>query len=291
MPPRADPIKMPLPPTYHGTRGKADVFTDDMETFFKFSAPGLPEKDKVDLAAYLLRDAARSWFKGAPPGSFPTWTSFKELLTARFALHNAVNNYSDALYNLRQLQTPISVHDQQFENLVLELENVGLKLSDDEAYQRYRQSLNDYYKDKLAEHPDIKTYRAAFEKLEAIPYPCGIGHGYLEPSMGAARPPPLPMNRHRPRRNADFRRSAYISLGPSTGLTSRNIQKREPVNSFPSWRNNGKSNYGDFLRRLSPPPTDSHNKNMANVKCFRCQRNGHYAKNCPMSAEQANLAQ
>lgn len=107
MPPRAETtrvetIKLPLPEPYTGARGKAEVFLEGMEAYFQFSAPTLPDKDKVALASYLLRDAARSWFKGAGDGALSTWNSFKEQLSKRFALHNAVNTFSDALYSLRQ---------------------------------------------------------------------------------------------------------------------------------------------------------------------------------------------
>ena len=86
MPPRAETtrvetIKLPLPEPYTGARGKAEVFLEGMEAYFQFSAPTLPDKDKVALASYLLRDAARSWFKGAGDGALSTWNSFKEQLS------------------------------------------------------------------------------------------------------------------------------------------------------------------------------------------------------------------
>jgi Retrotransposon gag protein/Zinc knuckle len=292
MPPRVETIKLPLPDAYDGARGKADTFVEKMETYFRFTQPNLPEKDKISLAAFLLEGAARSWFKGAPDDAFPSWESFADQLKKRFALHNAVNTFSDALYSLRQQRMPISLHDQNFENLVLELETAGLKLSEDEAFQRYRHSLNDYYKDKLAEHPHIKTYREAFEKLEALPSPYA---NILESSIDPNSQNVPPGMGRRLRRGPGGRGPMNIPRTMGYDPTARLVPRREPIKPFTIWKANGRPRFGASLHRWPPKPGEpvpdvpkppqnlGHaGTSMANVKCFRCQRTGHYAKSCPM---------
>jgi hypothetical protein len=279
-------VKLPFPEPYSGTRGKADVFVDCMEAYFKFSFPEATDEEKIELASFQLKDAARSWFKGAPSGSFPTWSSFKEQLVSRFALHNAVNHYSDALYNLRQLATPISLHDQQFENLILELSSVGMRLSEDEAFQRYRQSLNDFYRDKLAEYPDVKTYRSAFEKLEAIPPPSSGNKNTLEASRVLTQMPSPHGNRFRMRRGARMGRPEYAFYGPAIGPV-RSISKR-PF-PFQSPRTDAGA---PAAPRLPQPQANAGNaRTLESVKCFRCKQSGHYAKDCPTRFDIARQAQ
>jgi len=295
MPPRVETIKLPLPEPYTGARGKAEVFLEGMEAYFQFSAPSLPDKDKVVLASVLLRDAARSWYKGADDDAFPTWKSFAEQLSKRFALHNAVNTFSDALYSLRQNRTPISLHDQQFENLVLELESVGLKLSDDEAFQRYRLTLNDYYKEKLAEHPDVKTYRDAFEKLEALP---SLFSNFLETPRDPTLQAPPPGVARRFRRMGGGARAPFTPPH-TTGYdpTARIVPRREPIKPFVIWKANGKPRFGASRKRWPALVNGGQNNNgngnaitnnnLANVKCFRCKGNGHYARDCQTPDDQA----
>jgi hypothetical protein len=300
-------LKIETPRTYHGIKGGAEDFITDLETYFHFSNQRLSDTEKIRLTALFLRDAARLWYKGLVIDDETTWDEFKSLLTKRFTLHNAINKYSDALRRLKQSDfTPIELHNQQFETIYLQLRNVGMKMSDEEAFQRYRQTLNTHYAIKLAEHPEVKTHGSAIELLEALPSPRGQSHVPGLPDLDALISPFSRPAHFRPkqmaRRNLGFarrdtspsfeslanrRRPNYIQLGPGGQQHGRIYPIREPLKPIrPENRFTGAIRTRPQLQQ--PPQRDNV---LANVKCFRCKANGHYAKDCPMPSDAATTAQ
>lgn len=292
-------VKPPRPDFFRGTRDqKADLWLFELEQYF--SAVGMPSEHKVKFAASCLRDAAATWWRSrlisldtgltaessssASTDSYLLWHNFAEALLKQFKPLNSSKIARDKLHRLRQTGSVLTLIST-FNTLVADVPN----MAEDEKMDRFCRACKPSIQQRLeVEEPrDLFDMQAMAQRLDEIFW--RFNQSRFHGSSHSAAPS---HSTHSHAMELDA-----IELQDDQQLEDKDIDENITVNAIK--RGTRQTNFKRHAFKPHRPnqrqPLRTNNserqKCMEQGLCFKCKRQGHRIKECPLWGNLKDKAQ
>ncbi|VFQ98699.1 unnamed protein product [Cuscuta campestris] len=242
----------------HCPRNDPDEIQEWLETVERvFDFKEVSDEKKVKIVALKFRKYASKWWtntctkrrrNGKEPVS--TWTKMRSLLKKKFLPAEYVRENFAKLQTLKQGSKSVEDYNREFEELLLMCD---LQEDDEQTFVRYLFGLNL----QIANTMELQSYETLEELTKlALKVEAQIKKSkslFPKPNPTYARPNPISQ-----------KTTYYPSKTPPTA------HGQTPNSSTPTPSKNPSSSFPTGADPIKKAPI-----------CFRCQRRGHYANECP----------
>jgi hypothetical protein len=276
----------------------------EMERYFDISGWGEDHPRRVPLASTYLKDIASRWFTSASKseelGPHPSWSTFKERLTARFRPFAASRLARAALRNLRH-RHKVAGYTQEFQKQMQVIDDMSVT----DQIETYLNGLQQHIAQEV-DREQPTTLSAAMEAAQRIELMLSVRRGpaAFGPSMSRGRFPSYRRQDTHPSTNMGADQNdrmdlsaAYVNHSSDRAPTEQTEQQRtaeEEMDEHHQQVYSMRGGRGGSLRpfrggsgrggssssrgpRLSPEELERLYKE---GRCFHCKDTGHAARFC-----------